>query len=418
MSQAQEDKDLFDGPIDPTEGATDLDDFGDGMDLSSLTDEDLSLDNADLSTFGNIDTDIPLPHVRINTKEFQTYLRVARMFSASSGRDMVSKSVHLSTEGNTLVCRTTDYDSYLSYNMEILNEENVLTDEVVIPIDILQKLTKASPANIAIIKDGNDWKMRIAGGDIALETLSIAKEKFCLTDTFEKKADVDAEQLLSTLRALTPIIQAAVTPTERRILCRKGKAIASYMWAIVSSPGDYPDTEIKVKDTQILKPLLTGLEGTISVSQSTGEILRTQLQTQRFTYTSLTSTVESSEQLMNQLEEATNQPGTHVDLIQLFKMVELSADLPYSTGKVGINYGDEGLELAIKTKKGSDSMFSIPGSQDGRTQRLNKELIMQAKLLRVLLRAFNGSTSIRVSVSEKGLALETDTLQAACFTES
>lgn len=418
MTQEQEDRDLFDGPINPEEGATDLDPFGGDFSLGDLTDNDLSLDNADLSTFGNIDTDIPLPHVRVQTKEFQNYLRVAKMFSASSGRDMVSKSVHLSVEDGQLLCRTTDYDSYLTYKMEILNEENVLNEEVVIPIDILQKLTKASPANVAIIRDGNDWKMRIAGGDILLETLSIAKEKFLLQDEFEKKADVDAEQLLQTLRALTPIIQAAVTPTERRILCRRGKATASYMWAVITSPGDYPDTELKVKDTQILKPLLTGQEGNVTVLQSKGEILRSQLRTPVFTYTSLTSTVESSEQLLNQLEEASNQPGTHVDLLQLFKMVELSADLPYSTGKIGLNYDDEGISLAIKTKKGSDSKFSIPGSPDGRTQPIAKELVMQAKLLRVLLRAFNGSTSIRVSISEKGLALETDTLQAACFTES
>lgn len=409
MATPLEDKDLFDSALD--------DEFGDSMDLSNLNPEDLALDDADLSSFGNIDTEIPLPHVRVYTKEFQNYLRIAKMFTASSGRDMVSKSISFSVEDGKLVCRTTDYDSYLSYYFEPLNDENILDQDVVIPIDILQKLTKASPAQVAIIRDDDTWKMRIAGGDIVLETLAIPKEKFILKDEFTKLANTDAPSLLQTLRSFTPIIQAAVTPSERRIVFKNKKAIASYMWALVTSPGDYPDTEMKVKDVQILKPLILNQEGEVTISTNNGEILRTMYSMPHFQYSTLTSTIETNDQLLNQLEESTGTPGVYVDLIQLFKMVELSADLPYSTGKIGLNYGDDGITLSIKTKKGKDSIFSLSGSTEGRTSPLEKELIMQSKLLRVLLRTFNGSNSVKLSLSDKGLCVETELLQAACFTE-
>ena len=215
----------------------DIDDL-DAMDLDSL--DDLILEDADLSSFGEIDTDIPFPHVRIQTKQLQGLLRIAKLLSMASGRDVVSKSVSFHVEEGRLVCRATDFDSYLVQKFDLLNDENVLEDDFVIPIDILTKLSKACPATIAILKDEEGLKMRLAGGDIILETYTVPLEKFSLRDQFERISEVEAPSLLATIRAMGPIVTSAVNPTERRIVFKKGNAYASYMWALVTSIGDYP----------------------------------------------------------------------------------------------------------------------------------------------------------------------------------
>lgn len=393
---------------------TEGDDFG--FDLEEATKD---LDGADLTGFGEIDTEIPDPHIRFNTKEFQTVLKNAKLLSAASGRDVVSKSISIHVENGKMVCRATDFDAYLEIQQDVLNEQNVLEDAVVIPTDILIKLIKACPAVTAIISDAEGLKMRLAGGDILLETLSVPLEKFLPPDRAERGEAVDSPDLLSIVRAMTPIVQAAVSPTERRILFKDGSAFASYLWATIKAPGNYPDLELKVRDLQILKSLLLDREGSVFISK-TGEdvkVPRTFIQCDDFVYATLTSSVDSTFN-NDMMQEVLTAPGYHIDLLQLYKMVEVSADLPYSIGKVGLNVSLDGVSLAIKTKKGKDSVFTLSGSSDGSPQSLDKEVLLQSKLLRILLRSFGNSASVRVSVTPKGVGIKTDSLEAVCFVET
>lgn len=392
-------------------------DFDAGLEgLDSLGD----LDEQDLSSFGEIDTDIPVPHVRFNTKEFQQVLRNAKLLSAASGRDVVSKSISIHVEDGKMVCRATDFDSYLETKLDLLNEQNVLEEDVCIPTDILMKLAKACPAVTAILKDDEGFKMRLAGGDILLETLSVPLEKFIAPDRPTGGASVEAPEMLSVIRAMSPIVTAAVSPTERRILFKNGDAVASYMWAVVKAPGEYPNLELKLKDLQILKSLLTNRDGTIYVSQTPDDVKvpRTFITADDFTYATLTSAAADTNTSAEQMNEIIGQPGVFVDLLQLYKMVEVSADLPYSIGKVGLNNSLEGIQLAIKTKKGKDSIFTLSGSNEGNPQPLEKEVVLQSKLLRILLRSFGASASVKVSVTNKGVGIETDSLQAVCYVEA
>ena len=98
-------------------------------------------------------------------------------------------------------------------------------------------------------------------------------------------------------------------------------------------------------------------------------------------------------------------------------MVSLSADLPYALGKVGINYTDDGISVNIKTKKDNDNKFSISGSFEGVVKPLSSELIIQSKLLCTLLRSFASKQSVKVSVSDIGLGVTSDSYSSVIYTE-
>ena len=105
-----------------------------------------------------------------------------------------------------------------------------------------------------------------------------------------------------------------------------------------------------------------------------------------------------------------------IDFLQFYKLVELSSELNYSIGKVGLNVDETGsIKLAFKTKKGKDTIFTLDGSINGNVVTLDKELEIQSKLLRVLLKAFTKESSIKVNVLKDALIISSDNYNSVIF---
>jgi hypothetical protein len=390
----------------------------DDVDLSSV--DDSELDNVDLSSFGEVEDTVDFPHFKVATKEFKEFLKVAKTICSAGGRDVVSKAVCLSAKDGKLVCRSTDFDVYIEQKLELMNVTNILDGEVVIPTDILIKLIKAVPVNTVIYKNGDNFYIRLYGGDIVLETYSITADKFSFLDEVEKVGTIAAVDLYSVIKDFSGVVTAAVSPQERRILFEKQKAYASYMWAIMMSSKSFQDFDLKIKDISVLKNLLLGSEEVLEVfvTKESVKIKRCVISGTKFKYSFLISDVRMSESMKDNLVSVVDAGGVFVDFISFYKMVEVAADLPYSIGKIGLNYSEDGIHLAIKTKKDKDSVFNITGSKDGEVVSLKDELIVQAKLLKIVLRSFASKSSVRLSVSEKGLGIVSDDYSAAIYSET
>ena len=390
----------------------------DNVDLSDVGDDDLA--DMDLSSFGEVDDTIEFPHVKVSTKDFKEFLKVAKTVCSSGGRDVVSKAVCLKAEGDKLVCRSTDFDVYIEQKLELLNVENVLDEAVIIPTDILIKLAKAVPVNTIIYKNDDKFFIRLYGGDIVLETYTLTTDKFEFIDEVEKVGTISAEDLYAVMKDFSSVVTAAVSPAERRIIFEKNKAYASYMWAILMSERAFANYDLKIKDISVLKSLTVGSEESINVYQTKDEnkIKRCVFEGTNFKYSFLVSDVTISESMKDNVSSVIGDSGVFVDFLSLYKMVEVAADLPYSIGKVGINYSDDGIVIAIKTKKGNDNIFNIPGSKNGSTDPMADELVVQAKLLKIVLRSFASKSSVKVCVSDKGMGIVCDDYSAAIYSET
>lgn len=390
----------------------------DGVDLDEV---ESGIDDMDLSDFGEIDDTIDYPHIKVSTKVLNEFLKVAKQICSSGGRDIVSKAVCMKADGDKLVCMATDFDVYVEKKLELLNTENILTDLIQVPTDILIKLTKAVPVNTIIYKKEDEFFIRLYGGDMTLETYSFPEEKFVFSDEVDKIGEIEAEDLYGAMKDLTPVVTAAVNPAERRVICEKDKAFANYMWAIIMIKKSFDDFDLKVKDLSVLKSLtLDKKEEQILVykTKEDNKVVRCVLEGSDFKYAFLVSAVSVSESMKNNISDVVKDSGVYVDFVQFYKMVQVASDLPYAIGKIGINYCDEGIDVNIMTKKGTDNRFTISGNKENEIEKLDEDLVVQAKLLRIILRSFASKSSIRLTVSEDGLGILSDDYSAALYSES
>lgn len=391
----------------------------DDISLDDIEGDD-SLDSMDLSSFGEVDDTMDLPHIKMSTKSFKEVLKVAKTICAAGGRDVISKAVCLKSEGDKVVCSMTDFDVYLQVKVERLNMDNILDEAIVIPTDILIKLVKAVPVNTIIFRDGDELKMRLYGGDIVLETFNVDVDKFIFNDPVDKESTVSSKDLYSIMKDFSPIVTAAVAPTERRIVCEPNKAYAFYMWGILCSEKPFANMDLKVKDISVLKTLTLNLDEELTVSKTADgvKVVRKVVEGSNFKYVFLVSDTKVSDTLKDGISTVVVNDGVFVDFVQLYKIVEVASELPYAIGKIGFNYTEDGVNLAIKTKKGADSMFTLNGSKAGNTDALTEELVVSAKLLRIFLRSFAAQSSVKISLSAKGMGISCDDYSSAIYPEN
>lgn len=390
----------------------------DNIDLSEIADDDLSA--MDLSSFGEIDDTVDYPHFKVPTKTFKEFLKVAKLVCTAGGKDVVSKAVCLFADGDNLRCASTDFDVYVEQTIALLNDHNILDEVVVIPTDILVKLTKAVPVNTVIYKKDDKFYIRLYGGDIVLETYSMGSDKFIFSEQMVKDPTMSAEDIAAVMKDFSTIVTSAVSPAERRIICEADRAYASYLFAIIMAKKSLTECDLKPKDINVLKSLLVNSEETLNVSHTDKDVTpkRCQISGSNFKYTFLLSEAKISDSMKNSISNVVTSNGVFVDFVQLYKMVEVAAELPYSTGKIGVNYSDEGIRIAIKTKKDADAIFDIAGSKEGDTTPIKDELIVQAKLFRVVLRSFASKASVKLTVSKDGIGISADDYSSAIYSEA
>ena len=159
---------------------------------------------------------------------------------------------------------------------------------------------------------------------------------------------------------------------------------------------------------KLLGSVLNSLEENLKVFSGKGEdgVSRVALEGPDFRYTFLTSDVAINP-LFNEVKASLVGEPMLVDFLQLYRMTELAAELPYSIAKIELNYDGSALKFVIKTRKEQDAEFRIEGTS-GDFKAMSKPIVVQAKQMKLLLRGFQSFTTIGVSLSPKGLGLTSD----------
>lgn len=392
------------------------------LDLESVDLDDINLEDIDLSDFGEVNESIDMPHIKVSSKQLKEFLKVAMKVCSSGGKDIVSKAVCLCYNGDgRVVGYATDFDVYVQQSFECLNVENILTEHIIIPTQTLVKLCSAVPTNTLLYKKDDKFFIRLFGGDMEVETHNMSLEKFQFNEAVSRIDTVPALSLYSTIKDFGPVITAAMNPAEKRLLVEEGGAYASYMFSILKTEAIKGKYDLKTKDIDVLKILTVNKkEEDLVVYKTTDEssVSRVVIEGTDFKYAFLVSESSVSPTLKDNMEKVVGESGVFVDFIQLYKMIELASELPYAIGKVGINYTDSGIRLDIKTKKGDSNTFEISGSPEGGIAPLDKELVVQAKLLKIVLRSFASQASIRVSVSADGLGIKAGDYSGVLYSEA
>lgn len=392
-----------------------LDEASTDIDLDS---DDLDLDNVDMSKFGEVTEVINDPHVKFSTKGFINVLREFKQVCATSGRDVVSKSFYVHAHDGKVTFKATDFDTYFETELECQNTENVCEDEIVIPLDIIIKMVNVLPASTILVKKNDAYFVHLVGGDMVLETYKVDTSKFSCTDTFEDKGSLSAPALSLVIRDLGVLAVAAASVNDRRIVFTSNEAAASYTFSLVKSKGEYVPFDLKIKDLKVLAVALINDEEVLKVSQSVGaKAKRVCIEGAKFKYRFLVTDIPSNEKLLSTCDEVCGKGGLFIDFVQLSRLVKLAAELPYSVGKVNLNYSGDSLQIEIQTRKQQSSIFTLAGSKSGEVVPLDKALTVQAKLFYILLRSFAHESSVDVILTKQGIGIKCDKYSSILLVE-
>jgi len=392
----------------------------DGL-LDELDDslDDLNLDEVDFDKFGEVTEEITDPHIKFNSKAFANVLKVLNKVCATSGKDVISKSFLVQATEGKVIFKATDFDTYYETEIECLNTENVCEDLISIPLDVVKKMINVLPASTIIVKRDGSYFIHLVGGDMVLETYTVDTSKYTLNDEFTEIGDISAPSLYTILRDFGSLATAALTPGDRRIVFDTNHATAAHTYSVIRNAGSFAKFDLKIKDIGVVYNAINGSDEILKVLETTNaRAKRVRIKGEKFMYSFLVSEAAANSRLVETCEEVSLKPGVYVDFITLSRLVRLAYELPYSIGKVNINYNDVGDVLVeVPTKKQATSLFKLSGSASGTVVPLNKPLVVQAKLFYTLLNSFRNESSVNIILTPESLGVKTDNYKGALLVE-
>lgn len=376
------------------------------------------LDNLDLSdvvNVGEVNTTIEAPHIKLNTKTFREALSSIGVVSSLSGRDVISRSLLFKCEGDKVNIYATDFDTYLRWTIENETKENSYQGSFIIPYDILMKLMKAVPSVTVISFEDNQFYLHLMGGKIVISTLTLDVDKYSHPKADTPVGRINSVDLYKGIRAQAPLVISAVSPQEKRIMFTEGKMLATHLFALIEANGFDFNFDLHIKNIRFLTSAIKAIDEDLSLYQGVGEdgIAWVSVHCSKFIYTFIISEPTYNEMFKDIKASFKQDSHLLIDFLQLYKMTELAAELPYSTGRIEMNIIDGTLlHFSIGTRKEAPADFRIEGSTQALIPSLKKNITVQAKLFKLLLSGFAGSSQVALSFSDIGLRVCSDTYQA------
>lgn len=387
------------------------------IDLTSL---DIDLDSLDamdaegLTSFGEVDMVIDEPHIKFDKADLDKAMDLAGSVINADGNDVISKAINISVLNGKIYFKATDFNSYITYATTCQNTNNVLQESVTINYNLLMKIKKSLSKTVALIKKEDGIYIRLIGGDLFIETQSVDITKYNAPgEKGEEIFKMAPEQLGRTMKDVLPLAVDAVRPEDKKIIFTGDKAVFSSMLIHLMSKGTFGDVVFKKKDMDTIKKLANASgDGVVYVNKvNDGNFNRISVNTDSIEYSFISEKTSPDSTVVESLEKVANTNGTYVDYVMLYRYVELVADIPYSTGKVGFNFDGQNVLLTLISKRG-DNTFTLQGSSTGALEALQNPIQVQAKQLKKLLQAFGGCSSVKISITDKGLGVSSDNYES------
>lgn len=399
-----------------------MDDLLQGFDLEAVSQEEIKSEVPDI---GEIQTDLDIPHLKIQSDVIKKLAAVASVLARGSSRDVITKSVALkpnADQGN-VVGYATDLDSFLELYMPLQNHANIMDKQIVNSTRDIAAVLKASDNNFTVV-DGSSGKVdiKLANGNAPIDNYGLVLDKFSNSKSeFKKVGKLDSQQFLGAIKCLKQVAHQAKLPQERRIYFTKDTAFASYGFACARIKGEFHPMTLSPKDTDVIQALLSMktdgklYEGSIDIYESE-EHLKFEVPN-LYAYSILKSDNQLPEQQIQRINDEVDENNfISVDLNGFAKLVELSATLPNSYGKLELNYTDTGFTTTLKVK-GTDSKFEFDAVKTGEIKPLSEPIAISAKMTKLFLPVAGRRANVNFNIKEDSLIMFKDEIAIAIFSE-
>ena len=321
-----------------------------------------------------VEYDIPkdTPYLVFNSSSFCSFLQLASQFGWKSGRDLTSKSVSITVDddGKNIICRATDFDSYLEVRIP-QKSENPIMGTVVYPTATLSKIIPLCGKKDIVMKEDG---ILIRGQWVAIEPLVLNVSLFINKDAVDMKGDINIPNLTN----LVPIISSAIVPRDKDIQIFKTCIQATCLWSVLRIPYESPlSFLLNAKEINLIKSFSKCDIG-LTISDIPRLVFRTNGSELRLLY-----------RQVNEDNRTIFTPEWNIsfDFEALSDIITLSDNVPASSGILRFSYDkDKNSLVIVLVSKLEDTVYKIPSTSYGDVRGLKSSTI-QTKTIKPFLKA-------------------------------
>lgn len=385
------------------------------LDLANIDIDLNEIDNVELDegmeNFGEVELTIDEPHIKISSDDLNRALSLTGSVIETTGNDLLSKAISIEVDKGEVIFKATNYTNYVVYKCPVINSTNLIEEPIIINYNLLGKVVKALGKQVAFIKKENGVYIRLVGGDLFLETISADPNKYVAPGEREDQIfEIEGSKLAQILKDNLILINQAIRPEDRKIVMTDQGFVFNSI--LISLKGNQPlgNLNLKKTDLEAVKKLASlNSEGNIHFYKVNQDKINRVLAVddKGCSYSFVADSSVLDPQVLEQFNDPALETGVYVDLNLLYRWVEISTILPYSTQRINLNYNGSNVDLTVLTKRG-DNPVVLQGSPINAVQPLAQPVSVQSGQLKNLLQSFAGNSSVLLSLGAKGIYISSN----------
>lgn len=356
---------------------------------------------------GDINLNVSYPHLIFKREDLINAMSLCNKLIQQKSDYTIYKSISFIPvkEYRALHLYSTNELYHFRYTAELINADNILIDNIFIPLVILQKLVKLMGNKVLLYKKEDNYYIRLLDGDLLLDCRPANMDilQFPGTPT-DKVADLPIDSLGSVINSILPILNSDLKGENRRLSFTGEKAYFNSTLQYIESEISTPKLSLTIRDSEFINKLSSIYKGKMLKVYNCSLPNRIFVMVGSVRYQFYNSIGSVSDIFTNQMNRVISLTEMTVDYDKLFRVVNLATTLPGSSGNIKLWYESDTLKLSIISTKG-ESNFSIPSNKVFR-ELYNDIVILKAENLKKLLTSFNTCDIIGLALSDYGINLE------------
>lgn len=363
--------------------------------------------------------DVPIeePHIKVPVKKLLDVLKISAMISAAGENSFEGKIVVMKVEDGVVRFLLSDNKRNIEKRVPLINKENQFTGMVAFNASLLTRLSKVCTSIFTLIertetKDDKEVKkyvLKIRGGEIYMDNIKMAEEKFVKSFDDATIKNFDKTELTSIVKRLFSFASTAIKSGKNiDFLGKVVEATPINSLAKYYTDGEYPKFKISLTDAKILFNLCLSDDADVVGINDSGKIFTGE------SFGFKTESYPASECNFDSVAERmfVGQAAV-VDAQHLAQISDLSCGLDTSIGNLKFNYTEDGRVSCELLTKRENSTLIIQGTSNSDLVPMEKPIEVPATNLKGALTIFAQETTLSMRVSPDGVSLESGNVKVA-----
>lgn len=388
--------------------------------VKSLETEDKIEDNIEVENNKdiNLTVDSRYKHIIFDREDLLAMINLSTPIVLNKSEHVVYNSITFvpQPEYKTITMVATNELSLLRYKSELIGEVSQMSSSVFsIPLVTLQKIVRLMGNKALFYITEDSLCVRLLDGDLKLDLRVPNTDRLKLPGKVTGKlAELSLDNFGSIISATLPIMNAEIKGDTRKISFTGEKAYYQSPFYYIESAIKTPSLVLKARDAEVISKLynIKRYRGkTLQLFKIEAYVDRIKMIVDNIEYLFISGNASQSNLMLAQLERIMKEPEADVEYDRLSRLVNLSVNLPNSTGIITLEFSDIDLRVTLSSNRGN-SNFILPIDKKSHSL-FRKPVSVKAEPLRRLLSAFNNPDKVSIAFTDYSIVIEKNGVKAA-----